>query len=116
MRVAPAGVRVNGQPLCTGIRVLQDRDELYVDGLGRAFFSAERRTCVVPFAAAARPATCPRCKQVIVEHAAAVQCPQCRIWYHQSDELPCWQYAERCALCDQSTAMEAGFRWSPVDL
>jgi hypothetical protein len=116
MGATQAGVRLNGAPLRTGVRVLQDRDELDVDGLGRVFFSEERLVRVEPFPGGERPVFCPRCKQAISAGSASVQCPQCRVWHHQCDDLPCWTYAERCALCDQPTALDAGYRWTPEEL
>ena len=44
---------------------------------------------------------------------SAVRCPQCGIWYHQHDQLPCWTYAPACGFCPQSTALDAGFAWTP---
>lgn len=110
-----ASVRVNGMPLLTGIHVLRDRDELRVGGVGRVFFSAERLACVEPFPGAAA-VFCPRCKQELTKGCPAVRCPQCRVWHHQSEGLPCWTYSERCPLCDQPTELEAGYRWAPEEL
>jgi len=109
--VGPASVRVNGHPLDTGIRVLRDRDEVRV-GASRAFFSTETLPTIVPFPGE-RPALCPRCKLDILAGSPAVRCPRCRIWHHESEEYPCWLYNASCANCDQPTALDADFRWSP---
>ena len=109
--VGPASVRVNGVPLDTGIHVLRDQDELRV-GASRAFFSTETLPTIVPFPSE-RPKVCPRCKLDILPGTPAVGCPQCRIWHHQSEEYPCWTYNTTCTNCDQPTALEADFRWSP---
>lgn len=110
-------VRVNRDRILLGIRVLTDRDEIWVTGMGRMFFSTERLACVEPFpGAAGQPIFCPRCKQEIGRGCPAVRCPQCRVWHHQSEDLPCWTYSERCALCDQPTELEAGYRWTPEEL
>jgi len=45
-----------------------------------------------------------------------VRCPQCGVWHHQSDELPCWVYSSSCSLCDHPTALDAGYRWIPGEL
>jgi hypothetical protein len=116
MTAIKTGVRVNGTSLLTGIYVLRDRDELRVDGMGPAFFSTERLACVEPFPGAGQPMFCPRCKQEMSKQYPAVKCPQCGVWLHQSEDLPCWVYSERCALCDQATELDAGYRWTPADL
>ena len=113
--IGAARVRVNGAPLSVGIRVLRDRDELYFGG-GQLYFSTERLACVTPFPGSEQACHCPRCKQTIAAQSAAVQCPQCHVWHHQSDDLPCWTYSERCALCDQPTALNGSYRWAPGEL
>ena len=111
-----ASVRVNGDPLELGVRVLVDRDELRVPGTGTSFFSTETLAEPVPFPPVPRPVFCPRCKQQLEHGHVAVRCPQCRIWHHQSAELPCWTYSERCAMCSQETRLDAGYRWTPEAL
>lgn len=112
---APA-VRVNGSPVDTGILVLRDRDEICA-GAQRLFFSTEQLAVVAPYPGAVRPAFCPRCKLEIESGSPAVACPRCRVWHHQSDDLlPCWTYSGRCALCDQVTALDADFQWTPEEL
>ena len=108
-------VHVNGVPLDAGIQVLRDRDELRVDG-HRTFFSTETLATVASFPGGDRAVFCPRCKLQIAPESAAARCPRCGVWHHQSEELPCWTYAERCALCDQSSRLDAGFGWTPEDL
>ena len=111
-----ADVRVNGLRPLGGMRLLQDGDEIRVGGAS-VFFGAESLPQVVTFAGGEQPKYCPRCRQEVTAGGAAVRCPQCGIWHHQSDELPCWSYAETCALCSQPTQLEnASFRWSPEDL
>ena len=112
----PSRVNVDGLPLQLGIRVLRDRDEVRVGNL-RMFYSAETLARIVPFSKTdAKKPLCPRCRQPIVEQTPAVRCPQCGVWYHQSEDLPCWTYSEECALCDQPTELEAGYRWTPENL
>ena len=113
--VGSPAVHVNGAPLDAGIRVLRDRDELRVNA-HRMFFSSEVLAEVVPFPGGDRAVFCPRCKLQIAPESAAVRCPRCGVWHHQSEELPCWTYAERCTLCDQSSRLDAGFGWTPEDL
>jgi hypothetical protein len=109
-------VWVNGTPLYTRLRVLRDRDELrFADGR-RLFFSTEHLAQVVAFPDAAETMYCVRCRQALVPQTPAIQCPACRVWHHQREDLPCWTYAERCAMCEQITQLEAGFRWTPEAL
>lgn len=120
--VGSGAVHVNGVPLLGGIRVLADRDELLlgaeVNGAARIFFSTERLARVEPFPRPDDAAFCPRCKQQIAPGSRAVRCPgpHCRVWHHQSDDLPCWPYSERCALCDQPTETGTGYRWTPDEI
>lgn len=115
--VAASGstIAVNGLPLSAGLRTLLDRDEIRAPGLGRVYFSAERLANVEPLPDLAHDASCPRCRQRIEPGAFAVCCPGCDLWHHQSEDLPCWTYAATCAMCQQSTAAHAGFRWMPED-
>ena len=115
MSATPTGVALNGVPLHAGIRVLADRDEIRVEGLGRVFFSTERLARVEPFPDVAGATFCPRCKQAIAAGTPAVCCPACQRWYHQSDDCPCWSYTPHC-LCGHPTALDAGFQWSPNGL
>jgi hypothetical protein len=109
-------VRVNGLKVASGIRVLSDRDEIRVEGVDTFFFSTERLAVIEPFPGAERAVFCPRCKQGFQEGALAVQCPQCKVWHHQSEELPCWTYSPTCALDDQPTDLDADYRWTPREL
>jgi len=119
-----AGVRVNGEPVWLGLCVLRDRDEITLpgaepDGTHRCFFSTERLARVEPFPGApAGPVYCARCKLPINRGDLAVQCsnPECGAWHHQSDEFPCWTYHTKCALCNQATELDAGYRWTPEEL
>lgn len=113
--VAGAAVRVNGRALDTGIAVLRDRDELLVTGR-RAYFSTETLASIEPFPGADRPAICPRCKLTIEPHTPSVVCPACKVRHHQSEALPCWTYATKCALCDQPSVLGSGYRWVPDEL
>ena len=108
-------VSVNGRPLWLGLRVLRDKDQICVPAVGRFYFATERLAKVEPFPGATQPVYCARCKELVEPGALSVQCPQCGTWHHQSDDLPCWTYAERCALCDQPTALDGRYRWTPEE-
>jgi hypothetical protein len=107
-------VRLNGVPLALGAAVLADRDEIRTADR-TVWFSTETRPSVEPFPDSAPRGSCPRCKQPLAPGMAAVRCPGCRIFYHASDDLPCWLYDTKCSICGYLTALDARL-WSPEDL
>lgn len=113
---AGSGVSLNGLPLVTGMRVVSDRDEIRIPGLSNLYFSTESLARVEEFSGSDQTLFCPRCKQEIEQGAAAVKCPACGVWHHQTQELNCWTYAEVCALCAHATDLSAGFEWTPEGL
>ena len=113
-RAAP--LFVNGRALPLGLRVLRDKDAICIAGQ-HLFFSAEELAQVAPFPGLAQPACCPRCKQKLEIRDASVSCPSCHAWHHQSEKFPCWTYDSTCAFCQrQSTALDAGYSWTPEQL
>ena len=115
LAAAEGEVRVNGFPPVAGVRVLQDRDEIRATPSHALFFSTETLARVEEFPGSERPIFCGRCRQPMEKGQLAVRCPSppCGIWYHQSEQLPCWTYAPTCAFCPQSTSLDAGFAWTP---
>ena len=113
--IGAPGVHVNGAPLDTGIRLLRDRDELRAGGR-RTFFSGESLAEVVLFPGGERSVFCPRCRLEVAPGSPAVRCPGCNVWHHQTDDMPCWTYGDHCTLCEQPTALDVGFRWTPEGL
>jgi hypothetical protein len=113
----PADVRalVNGAPIPLGIVALADRDEIHVRPGSPMFFSTETLAAIVPYPGDGPRGFCPRCKQPIAAGAPAVTCPGCGLWHHAS-EPACWTYGDRCAACEQLTALDAGFRWTPEEV
>lgn len=122
-------LRINGHDVPLGLRVLADRDEIAladVSGeMSRWYFSTEEIVSVVPFPGSDHATRCPRCKKELEVGMPSVRCPnpQCGAWHHQIPaghathrERECWTYASKCALCSQSTALDAGFRWTPEEL
>lgn len=110
-----AEVRVNGMPMAAGIRVLADRDEIRVSSASY-YLSIESLARVDELPASDQTLFCPRCKQEIDKGAAAVRCPGCGVWHHQTEELNCWTYSDVCALCAHPTEMNGSFRWTPEEL
>lgn len=114
---AASGMRVNGEPVVLGIRTLGDKDEIRMPGGVQTFFSIETLARVERFPGLGEQRCfCPRCKQAIVHGSLAIRCPQCRVWHHHSEDLPCWSYGEHCAVCDQLSTLNADYRWTPEDL
>jgi hypothetical protein len=108
---------VNGLQVLAGIKVLQDRDEIrFVGRNRRIFYSTERLVRIEEFAGSENTIYCPRCKQEIEKGSGVVRCPQCDVVHHQTEDLNCWTYSNRCTLCDQQTALDAGYRWTPAGL
>ncbi|MGH7467143.1 MAG: hypothetical protein ACRENP_04070 [Longimicrobiales bacterium] len=111
-----AAISVNGLPVLGGLRVLEDRDEIHVAGEDALFYSTEELARIVTMPETEQPMTCPRCRQRVEPGTPAVCCPCCKIWYHQTEALPCWLYAPFCAFCPQPTPFDTGFRWTPLEL
>jgi hypothetical protein len=109
-------VRVNGLPQTLGLRVLEHRDEIRIGGVAAVYFSNEKLARIEGFRGGDRTLSCARCKTPIADGTPAVLCPRCGVWYHQTDEHPCWTYTERCvSFCTQPTALDAGLLWTPED-
>lgn len=107
-------VWVNGQPVFLGLRILQDKDELRMNGASPMFFSSEQLPKVEPYEATPAEGLCPRCKRPLQAGQPAVRCPQCKVWCHQQEkDFPCWTYSKTCALCNQPTDLHSSFRWTP---
>ncbi|HEY7448375.1 MAG TPA: hypothetical protein VH702_09510 [Vicinamibacterales bacterium] len=108
--------RVNGVRVMTGLTILTDRDEIRPAGGPTWFFSTETQAHVEPFPDSDGRGFCPRCRLPIATGTPAVHCPRCGLWYHQSDEFPCWTYAPQCTACPQLTELGAGLGWTPERL
>lgn len=116
-----SAIHVNGAPLFVGSKVLRDRDEIVLADRQsgqrrRCFFSTERLARVEPFPQTPEASRCPRCQQPIETGTQVVRCPGCGVYHHQFSRLPCWLYGPRCALCDQATDLNLGYRWTPDEL
>lgn len=108
--LARGDVTVNGLPPLA-FRVLEDRDEIRVNG-EVLYFSVEAPAEVVRFVPEGKEVFCGRCKGKMQEGEASVQC-QCGAWHHQTERLSCWTYDGKCSSCDQPTA---GISWRPEPL
>ena len=113
-----AWVRVNGEPVLGGMRLLEHKDEVLVEDM-RLVFSQESAPVVVSFAATGlRTPTCPICRGPIREGMQAVQCPGCGRWFHQlggegQPAKPCWTYATTCRFCGHPTSFASEAAWRP---
>ena len=107
-------VRVNGEPVLGGVRVLDHRDEILVR-TDRFLFSAQTAPLVIPFAPAPdqRPPVCPICRGPVRAGMQAVACPGCGRWFHQLDDKPCWTYAPTCRFCQHPTPLDEAATWRP---
>jgi hypothetical protein len=115
-------VRVNGEPVPGGLRVLEHQDEILLADGQRLFFSAESRPEVEPFHASDSRATrCAVCRGPLLEGQAAVRCPGCSRWFHQeeaADDRPaklCWTYSDKCRFCNHPTALAEAAQWRPAE-
>ena len=109
----PGAVRVSSVPVLTTLSVLRHKDMVTMPGGGHFYFSSENLAQIVPFPGSAQPTICPRCRRPIEAGTPAVQCPRCRIWYHQTDDYQCYSYADSCAGCQGRTTLEPTFQWVP---
>jgi hypothetical protein len=102
---------VNGLPALP-IHILVHKDELSF-AKDKIYLSLEKSIEVVDFFAGDDVAVvhCPRCKDVM--SGAAVKCPECGLWYHQSEDHDrlCWSYDDKCLVCGHSTG--SGVSWCP---
>jgi hypothetical protein len=101
-------VAVNGVSALP-LRLLADKDEILIDG-EIIYFSAESEAEVVLFPALAIEVCCGKCKGKLRAGEPAVQCPRCKVWRHQTGELPCWTYGATCTSGDCPTK---GVSWRP---
>ncbi len=108
-------LRINGGPIPVGIAALRHRDELCFEGGAPLYFSTERLVSVEAYRADDSP-RCPRCTLPIELGDSCVCCPGCNVLHHQLSKRECWTYTPTCTLCDQSSDLAAGYRWSPEDL
>ena len=108
-------INVNGLRMATGIRVLSHGDEIKVGNNPPLYFSTEVLARIETFEGSEEPVVCPRCKQVIEPGAAIVRCPGCSVIHHETSELNCWTFADKCAMCDYPTGLDEGFQWVPGD-
>ncbi len=113
---ASAPVRVNGQQLHTGLRVLAHRDAVQLGAAPPLYFSSERVAVIEPYPGGRVPVFCPRDKTVITAGSPAARCPSCSSWFHQSEALPCLNYGEVCPICGERTELDGELRWTPGEV
>lgn len=91
----------NGRPSVLGMRVLIDRDEIRVEGVGRFYFSTETLPKSVPYPKDADPAMCGACAQQINPGDWSCTCPDCGVCHHDT---------ARCGAC--SHPLDPGIEFS----
>jgi hypothetical protein len=105
---AAARLRVNGYaPL--PVTVLEDRDEIAIDG-ETFYFGSRAPAAVVSFPAGESEKRCARCKTRLAAGEAALRCPACAAWHHAGARRDCWQYDRICGACFRD---RAGLAWEP---
>ena len=109
--IGNGALRVNGNPIPPGIRLLQHRDELRLAG-ARAWFSTERLAVVEPLEDRSGP-RCPRCSKEIAYGSLSAICPACSVAFHQSDRKPCFTYEPVCPICKGGTEIGGEFSFRP---
>jgi len=105
----------NGQLITSGIRVLEHRDSVALEGSEAVYFSTEETARIEPFTGSAE-AVCPRCRSEVLPGQPAVKCPRCGVFHHEMADRNCWTYARTCAVCAQPTALDSGPQWTPETL
>jgi hypothetical protein len=110
-------VRVNGLIQGTGIKVINDRDEIGVGDSEPVFFSTESPARVESFQSGDHDTFCPRCKKVIEADTPVVRCPVCSLAYHYSEDPDhdCFGFSPKCA-CGHPTNMDGTFQWWPEEV
>lgn len=111
-------LRVNGVVVPAGLAVLADRDEIQLPGSPPLWFSTETVARIEQAPSFdGRALCCPRCRRLIEAGSPAVRCPGCRVWYHETSELPCFTYeSSPCSSCGNRFELDGDFRWSPEEL
>jgi hypothetical protein len=113
-------IRVNGQAIAGGFRVMHHKDEL-VMGAERMFFSAESTPVVEAYRhdESRRRPRCAVCRAEVLDGQSVVRCPGCSRVYHQiaasddAPEKPCWTYAPKCRFCEHPTSLSGEPSWRP---
>jgi hypothetical protein len=107
-------VRVNGEPVLGGMRIIEHKDEVLAGDI-RFVFSQQGVPVVVGYTpvAGGRLPTCPVCRGVVREASASVQCPGCGRWFHQEGAKTCWSYAPTCRFCNHPTSFDDESAWRP---
>jgi hypothetical protein len=107
--------RINGTPLATGLRLLEDRDLLETQAGICGFYSAEKRQIVLRFQD--ETGQCPRCRLKIEKGCNFVACPGCDAVYHQHEGRQCWTHGAHCVHCNTPVDLSnKHFRWTPNEL
>jgi hypothetical protein len=100
----------NGLPVDSSNRVLKEKDEIIIHGVGRFIILFERKVEVVKYDGD-RELNCPVCGSQI--KGECVNCPSCSIWTH----LQCWKFVRRCPTYGcPFTDLDQREEWSPKEI
>src|SRR5262249_25788532 len=107
-------VRVNGDPVLGGMRLLEHKDEVLADAV-RLVFSQQGVPTVVAFSlrGGGRLPRGPVCRGLVREPAVSVQCPGCPRWFPREGAKPGWPYAPACRFCTHPAAFDDAAAWRP---
>jgi hypothetical protein len=100
-----ARVLVNGEPVL-GVTVLEERDEVFVDGES-LLFGAGNVAAPRAFAAEDGAQRCGRCRRVLHPGDEVVECGRCSGLHHEGrpaaeeEALLCWSHAPVCGVCQR---------------
>lgn len=113
-----ADVWVDGARQDLGLYRLADGQEILVAGAGVVVLSTEEPPRIALLPDTGTDVICPRCKTEIEPGTPAVRCPDCKLWHHERDDLPCWTYehSSHCAMCTQANVLDGALRRIPGGL
>ena len=117
MNVSLEPLSINGEAIRTGIRALNNRDEIRSQ-VGRMFFATDCLATIEIFPGSERELLCPRCQLAISAGTPTIRCTNCRTIFHQDagQDLCCYTYGEKCPLCGNPTDLAESYRFQPGEL
>ena len=109
-------VNVNGIPISSGIRCLEEKDEITVGSNHPVYFTREEPARIKEFPGSDREIKCAFCGRPIEETHLVVECPGCGYLFHEMEDRQCFTYDTTCRHCKNSTELDADPSWTPEEL